>query len=73
MDIFVDTSSWCALYDPSDQYHQKATDFWKKLKSQPTRLVTSEYILDETYTLLRLNAGLGAAIAFHASFQRVRY
>lgn len=65
MDLFVDTSSWCALYDPTDQFHQKATNFWRQLQPQPIRLITSEYVLDETYTLLRMRAGLTPAIAFH--------
>ena len=47
MEIFVDTGSWCALYDPSDQFHQKATDFWRQLQPQPVRLITSE---DEHFT-----------------------
>lgn len=48
--IFVDTSAWFASVVPSDTDHQAAS-MWVAQHTQP--LVTTDYIVDETLTLLR--------------------
>lgn len=48
--IFVDTGGWFALTVPIDPDHQRAVD-WIAKRSDP--LVTTDYIIDETLTLLR--------------------
>jgi predicted nucleic acid-binding protein len=48
--VFVDTSAWIALGSQDDQYHQPAVDFFKILDSERARLVTSDFVLCETYT-----------------------
>ena len=47
--IFVDTSVWFARFVPSDLDHHRATT-WLGSNSEP--LVTSDYCVDETLTLL---------------------
>lgn len=64
MRLFVDTSGWCAVYDRSDGNHRRAIAFWRGLATRKISLVTSDYVFDETVTLLRLRAGLPAAITF---------
>ncbi len=63
--LLVDTSAWIALYDPDDQYHAAAKRVWKEFASQPVGLLTSDYVLDETYTHLRRRVGLKAAVTLH--------
>jgi hypothetical protein len=63
--IFVDSGAWLAVYDQADQYHPSAIAFWNQLRAQTVQLVTSDYVLDETYTLLKLRASLRAAVALH--------
>jgi uncharacterized protein len=46
---FVDTSAWFAAYVPSDPMHQVI----QSAMSSADRLVTSDYVLDETLTLLK--------------------
>lgn len=53
MKHFVDTSFWCALYDRRDVNHDDAASLWKAFSVLPLRLFTSEYIFDETMTLIR--------------------
>ena len=53
MNYFVDTSFWCALYDRRDANHNDAANLWQALSALPLRLFTSEYIFDETVTLVR--------------------
>lgn len=48
--IFVDTSAWFASVVPSDTNH-KAASTWVVQNIQP--LLTTDYVVDETLTLLR--------------------
>jgi predicted nucleic acid-binding protein len=54
--IFVDTSAWDALADKKDKYHTNALRFRDNTVGK-YKLITSEYILDELYTLLLMNVG----------------
>ena len=50
--IFVDTSGFYALLIKRDNMHAKAKGILHKAKQLQTRFVTTDYILDETATLL---------------------
>jgi predicted nucleic acid-binding protein len=54
-EILMDTSAWDAIEDASDPNHDIALLF-KEETAENYRLVTTSYILDETYTLLLLNS-----------------
>lgn len=60
--VFVDTSAFAALADKKDDNHAKAVSFNKTISG--IRLVTTNYILDELYTLLLLNTGYGKTVEF---------
>ncbi|MBM4466167.1 MAG: PIN domain-containing protein [Chloroflexi bacterium] len=64
MRLFADTGAWCALYDRSDVHHARASAFLHELNKQKAQLITSDYVLDETLTLLRFRAGHKEAIEF---------
>lgn len=55
--IFVDTSMFYALVNQKDEFHHQAKDIWEKLNSQKVKLLTSNYVLDETFTLIRSRRG----------------
>ena len=55
--IFVDTGSFLARYLARDQYHGRAVEAWKRLHSEAPRCFTSNFVLDETFTLLARRAG----------------
>lgn len=57
--IFVDTSAWFARYSPRDQYHQVACEF---LRANGARLVTTDYVIDETLTLFKVRGNLERAL-----------
>ena len=61
--IFVDTSAWEAIADGSDQNHARALLFRDEIASH-CELVTSNYVLDELYTLLLMNVGYQQTIHF---------
>ncbi|OGG44700.1 MAG: hypothetical protein A3F84_28770 [Candidatus Handelsmanbacteria bacterium RIFCSPLOWO2_12_FULL_64_10] len=62
--IFVDTGAWIALTDRADQYHREASATYARLKQQRVRLVTTDYVLDETMTRLRYDSGHPQALRF---------
>lgn len=64
MKYFVDTSFWCALYNANDEHHQEALAIWKTLSSLPLRLYTSDYIFDETITLINHKISHSSAVAW---------
>ena len=63
--IFVDTSAFYALEVESDANHEIARGFLRKLREgKYGTLLTTDYVLDETLTLLRLRHGVRAALEF---------
>lgn len=62
--FLIDTSGWCAIYNETDSNHPKALSFWSKAATQIGTLYTSDYILDETLTLLNVGISHEAAVKF---------
>lgn len=59
--VFVDTSAWYALIDKVDRHHMSAADF---LKDNDIPLLTTNFIFDETITLLMIRHGWQVAKEF---------
>ena len=57
-ETFVDTSGFYALLVERDPAHQRATETLARAAKSRGRFVTSDYVLDETVTLLKAR-GLG--------------
>lgn len=55
--VFIDTSMFKALVDPRDEFHKEANDIWEKLRNEESDLITTNFILDETFTLIRMRCG----------------
>lgn len=55
--IFIDTGAFLARYFSHDQYHNNAKAIWKKISSSHESCFTSNFVLDETITLLGRRAG----------------
>jgi len=62
---FVDTSAWFASIVPSDSDHQNSI-LW--LANNTQSLVTTDYVIDETLTLLRARGETKRAITLGAAF-----
>ena len=52
----IPVHSWHAIY-LHDQYHQQAIAFWDDIRKKRESLFTSNFVLDETFTLLGRRAG----------------
>jgi predicted nucleic acid-binding protein len=60
--IFIDTGAFLARYLMKDQHHRRAVAIWEKLGANFENCVTSNFVLDETFTLLGRRAGYGFAV-----------
>jgi predicted nucleic acid-binding protein len=64
MKVFVDSSAWVALFDASDKYYQFAVNGLNQIMDTRIKFVTSDYIFDETATLLLKRNGQQQAVRF---------
>ena len=62
--IFMDTNGWIALSSKRDQLHSKAINTNRNVLSNGYRYVTTNYVLDETYTGLLTKVSHFAAVDF---------
>ena len=58
---FIDTGAFLARYLPDDQHHKTATALWEKIRATHEPCVTSNFVLDETFTLLARRASYSFA------------
>ena len=61
--IFVNTTGWLALYNPNDPNHITARALWDELRNQTVRFATTDYVMDEVYTALKVFGSLHVAQA----------
>lgn len=50
--IFIDTGAFLARYVARDQHHRRARTAWREIEKRGERCLTSNFVLDETLTLL---------------------
>ncbi len=59
--IFVDTGAFLARYIRRDSFHRRAIRIWAEIERRHTRCFTSNFVLDETWTLLGRRASYNFA------------
>lgn len=62
--LFVDTGGWMACADGADPAHEAACEARDAALEAGAILVTTDYVMDETLTLIRMRLGLSAAKAW---------
>src|SRR5947208_12845185 len=62
--LFADTAGWMACADETDPAHKQALKVRDTWLEDGGVLVTSDYVIDETLTLIRMRLGLAAAEAW---------
>ena len=62
--LFVDTAGWMACADAADPAHRRSCTSRDRALEEGVVLVTTDFVVDETFTLLRLRIGLPAAEAW---------
>jgi hypothetical protein len=74
--LFVDTAGWMACADAADPAHGPARTGRDAALEAGRFLLTTDYVVDETLTLVRMRLGLAAAEAWWAQVEgsaRVRH
>jgi len=59
--LYVDTSAWYGLIDRRDVDHERLADVVQRHVGDGGRLVSTDYVLDESLTLARARSGSRAA------------
>jgi len=67
--IFIDTGALLARYLANDQHHKAAMASWDKIRITRAACITSNFVLDETFTLLARRS----SYAFAAEKARIIY
>jgi uncharacterized protein len=62
--VFVDTGGWMACADRADPAHPACRDARDATLESGRTLVTTDFVVDETLTLIRFRLGLAAANAW---------
>ncbi len=70
MKVFLDTGAFLALADEDDDHHAVAKSVHDRLLATHAQLLTSNFILSETYTLIRFKVGHHVAIEFMRQFDQ---
>jgi len=65
MMLFIDTSAFYAVFDGDDDNHQKALKIWNNVLSDENTIITSNYVLVESFALIQHRLGLEAMRGFH--------
>ena len=62
--VFLDTSAFLAIENRRDTHHLNAIGFRDSCLKEGNALITTDYVLDESYTLIRFRAGYRIAVQF---------
>jgi predicted nucleic acid-binding protein len=62
--VFLDTGAFLALADEDDDYHAAAKSIYTEMLQSKAQLLTSNFVLSESYTLIRSKVSHRAAVEF---------
>jgi uncharacterized protein len=61
MNIFIDTSGFIAVLDRDDAHHARSAQAWKEMLTTDETLITTNYVLVETFALAQNRLGIRAS------------
>jgi predicted nucleic acid-binding protein len=64
MSLFADTSAFYALLDADDANHGQSASAWREMMASDQSVVTTNYVLVETFALIQSRLGLEAVREF---------
>ena len=67
--VFIDTGALIAMAVTRDRFHKQAATYYRRLSREKVPLITSNYVLVETYTRIRYDDGHAKVITFHSLIQ----
>ena len=69
MKVFIDSSAFLAIADTDDGHHEHGRLIFQDILTKGAKLFSSNYILDETYTLIRARTNHQTVVNFIKSFE----
>lgn len=63
--VFIDTSALFGLLDADDEMHDRAAEIWGRLQNSAEPLVTTNYVVAESFALIQRRLGLSAVRDLH--------
>jgi predicted nucleic acid-binding protein len=69
--LFVDTWEWCAISNTKEALHQQAKQTMESLMDSGDRLITTNFVLDETYSLVRFRIHHQASVELHERIEQL--
>ena len=66
MSVFVDTSAFYAFLDADDKNYGPSASTWREIMASDEQVMTTNYVLVETFALLQSRLGLRALRDFQA-------
>ena len=67
--VFVDTWGWCTIVNGAQTEHIETAGLFQELIDKGTTFVTTNFVLDESYTLIRTRIHHKTAVEFHDLMQ----
>ena len=59
--LFIDTWGWVALHNKREARHGEVKAFYREYRLNAEKIYTTDYVLDETFTLIFRRLPLGQA------------
>ena len=50
--VFVDTWGWISLFSRKERHHEQVSGLYRSIRSTSGQMVTTDYVLDEVWTML---------------------
>jgi uncharacterized protein len=69
--VFIDTSAFLSLLGDDEEHHRVAVECWRKLLASDRKLITTNYVLLETISLVQRRLGIEAVRLFQESIEPV--
>lgn len=69
MKVFIDTGAFCSIANKKDKEHQILSNILNSLVTKKAIFYTSNFILSETYTLIRFRVSHKNAVKFMNEFE----
>lgn len=69
MKVFVDTSAFYALASATDEFHEPAREIYEGLLRKDAELLTSSYVLVESFALIQSRLGFPVLQEFVSSIE----
>jgi predicted nucleic acid-binding protein len=69
--LFADTWGWCVSANPREVQHQTVRQIMETTLQAKSHLIATNFILDETYTLVRFRVHHQVSIELHQKIERL--